>query len=207
MFFEEGYVPLAEATAEVFRRLQDYQAQGIIADMSQGLKPHLATTVWDICEASSKIGVTAANSSFIEASKELIVWADPRELSNEHIDLRIGSVGSSTLPGEDGKPRSREDLQFQYGGFLSLPVCVPTNSFQSSMTFLEEQVKQPLKDDQVVNGARAILEMIKAKQIVTRELVRKQLGAGMSRRKLKLAWALAAQHHAPLAAPNRWAGL
>lgn len=207
MFFEEGYVPLAEATAEVFRRLQDYQAAGIIVDLDRGLQIHLTVTMWDICDAASKIGVTASNSSFIDGSKELVAWADPRALSNEHVDLRIGSVGSSSLPGEDGKMRSREDLQFQYGGFLSLPVCVPAASFQSSLSYLEEQVRRPLHDDDVVNAARTILGMVKDGQLVTRELATKRLGAKMSRRNMKLAWGLAADHHPPLAAPNRWQGL
>ncbi|MEL7117147.1 MAG: hypothetical protein AAGP08_16450, partial [Pseudomonadota bacterium] len=128
-------------------------------------------------------------------------------LSNEHIDLTVGSVGSSRLPGENGKMRTREDLHFQYGGFLSLPVCIPSNSFQSSLTFLEEQVRQPLRDDEVINAARTILHMVKDGEMVTRPLATERLGAALSRRKMKLAWALAADHHAPLAVPNRFLGL
>lgn len=207
MFFEEGYVPLATASGEVFKRLQALKEAGKIADLSQGLMPHLTVTVWDICEAALKIGVTASNSAFIEASKDLLAWADPNDTSNEHVDIRIGTVGSSKLPGDDGKMRSREDLQFQYGGFLSLPVCVPANSFQSSLTFLEEQVKQPLRDDEVLNAAKGILEMVKDGKMVTREIARENLGATLSRRKLKLAWALASDHHAPLKSANRWSGL
>lgn len=207
MFFEEGYIPLSEATGEVFKRLQAYQAKGIIKDINKGLRPHLTIAIWDICEVSTKIGVTASNSSFIEASKDLVAWADPLSMSNEHINLQIGSVGSSELPGEDGSMRSRADLEFQYGGFLSLPVCVPANSFKSSLTFLEEQVQQPLHDEEVVNAARALLQRIKNGQIVTREIARDTLGASLSRRKLKLAWSLAAQHHKPLVQPNRWDGL
>lgn len=207
MFYEEGYLPLASVTGEVFRRLQAYRTQGVIAEMDRGLQPHLTTTIWDICDASQKIGVTASNSTFIEASKDLVAWADPRSFSNEHVDLQIGTVGSSQLTGEDGKSRSREDLQFQYGGFLSLPVCVPANSVQSSLSFLEEQVRQPLRDQEVVNAAKTILQMVKDGELVTREIAKSKLGAGLSRRKLKLAWALAADHHPPLAEPNRWAGL
>lgn len=207
MFFEDGYVALSEATGEVFKRLQALQSKGAIRDMDHGLKPHLTITIWDICEAATKIGVTAANSSFIEASKDLLAWADPRATSNEHVDIVVGTVGSSSLPGEDGEMRSRADLEFQYGGFLSLPVCIPANSFQSSLSYLEEQVAQPLRDDEIVTAAKTILTMVKDGEVVTRGIVRDALGSGLSRRKLKLAWALAADHHAPLAAPNRWAGL
>jgi len=207
MFFEEGYVALSEATAEVFRRLQSFADAGIIKDIDKGLRPHLATTIWDICEVSTKIGVTAANSSFIEASKDLIAWADPASMSNEHINLQVGSVGSSELPGEDGEKRSRADLEYQYGGFLSLPVCIPENSFRSSLTFMEEQVKQPLYDEQVIDTAKQILQRVKAGKLVTREIVRESIGSMLSRRKLKLAWGLASQHHEPLKAPNRWSGL
>lgn len=207
MFFEDGYVALSEATSEVFKRLQGLKAKGVINDLENGLKPHLTLTIWDICEVSTKIGVTASNSSFIEASKDLLAWADPREFHNEHVNIMIGTVGSSTLPDEDGNIRSREDLEFQYGGFLSLPVCIPANSFQSSLSFLEEQVKQPLRDDEVVNAAKIILTMVKNGEVINRGIARDKMGAGMSRRKLKLAWALAAEHHPPLAAPNRWAGL
>ena len=207
MFFEEGYVALSEATAEVFRRLQALQVAGKIVDMKKGLMPHLTVTVWDICEASLKIGTTAANGSFIEASKDVVAWADPRSLSNEHLDLRVGTVGSSTLPGDDGKMRSVQELEFRYGPFLSLPICIPANSFKSSLTFLEEQVQLPLYDEKVVNAAKVILEMVKAKKTVTREIARAKMGEAMSRRRLKLAWALASDHHPALAAPNRWQGL
>lgn len=207
MFFEEGYVPLSEAATEVFRRLQGHKANGEIKDLDRGLKIHLAISIWDICEVSTKIGVTAANSEFIEASKDLIAWADPRELQNEHVDLRIGSVGSSKMPDEDGNIRTRADLEFQYGQFLSLPICIPANSFKSSLTFMAEQVAEPLMGDEVVTAAKTILTMVKNGEVVTREIARDKMGAGLSRRKLKLAWALACDHHAPLAAPNRWAGL
>ncbi|KMW60826.1 hypothetical protein AIOL_000991 [Candidatus Rhodobacter oscarellae] len=207
MFFEEGYIPLSEATGEVFKRLQSLQANGKIADLSKGLKPHLTVTIWDICEVAIKVGVTASNASFIEASKDIVAWVDPREMSNEHLHMGIGSVGSSDLPGEDGKPMSREEREFTYGGFLSLPVCIPANSFHSSLTFLEEQVAQPLRDDEVVNAAKTILTMVKNGEVVTRELARERMGAKFSRRKLKLAWALAADHHPDLTRPNRYAGL
>lgn len=208
MFFEEGWVPLSEVTTEVFRRLQSFSAAGDMPDTKGGLLPVLALSVWDICDACSKIGVTGGDGNVIPASKDLAAWADPRSLSNEHIDLRIGNVGSTQLPGQDGKLPDRDQLHLRYGPFLNLPVVLPVNNVQSSLTFLEEEVKnQDPGEEQVVNAAKAILTMVKNAEIVTREVARAKLGASLSRRKFKVAWSLAAQHHADLAAPNRWVGL
>jgi hypothetical protein len=207
MFYEEGYMPLAQAASEVMGRLQALQAKGAVCDLSQGLGPHLAVTLWDICETAGKITVTSPNGTMIDASKTLVAWADPLAFSNEHVDLRIGSVGSSTLPGADGAPRSREDLVFEYGGFLSLPICIPESSFQSSLTLLEDYVAQPLADAEIEAAAQSILSFVDTKPFVTRALAREWLGMSISRRKLKLAWGIAARHHLPLAEPGRWRGL
>ena len=207
MFFEEGWIPVSTASGEVFKRLQALNADGQIKDMKQGLKLHLSITIWDICDASSRCGVTGADGAVIEASKELVNWADPRSMTNEHLDLLVGSVGSTTLKDENGNMPTQAELEFRYGPFLSLPVCVPVNNFQSSLTFLEHEVKNPLRDEEIVNAAKAIITMLDAGKVVTREIAREKLAATLSRRKLKLAWALAADHRPQLAAPNRWEGL
>ena len=108
---------------------------------------------------------------------------------------------------DDGKAPTQAELEERYGPFLRLPVCVPVNNFQSSLTFLEHEVKNPLRDEEIVNAAKAIIAMVDAQKLVTREIAREKLAATLSRRKLKLAWALAADHRPQLAAPNRWEGL
>ena len=204
MFFEEGWAPLSEVTSEVFRRLQALKAAG---EIEGGLKGTLALSVWEICDASTKIGVTAEDGSVIPASKDLVAWANPVELSNEHVNLRVGTVGSSTLPGEDGAAPGQAELVARYGPFLNLPVVIPVNNFQSSLTFLAEEVKaQSPKDEVVIDAARKIIAMAKA-GLVTRSVASEKLGAKLSRRKFKLAWAMAARHQPELAAPNRWEGL
>lgn len=201
-------MPLSEVTAEVFRRLQAIQAAGDMPDAEGGLLPVLALSVWDICDACSKIGVTGGDGTVIPASKDLTAWADPRNLSNEHIDLLVGNIGSTQLPDAEGKTLTPDALRLRYGPFLNLPLVLPVNNVQSSLTFLEEEVKgHDPRDEQVLKAAQAILTMVKNAQIVTREIARAKLGAALSRRKFKVAWALAAQHHADLAAPNRWTGL
>ncbi|MDJ0826381.1 MAG: hypothetical protein QNJ16_12825 [Rhodobacter sp.] len=208
MFFEEGWVPLSEATAEVFRRLQALKAAGGIGEGQGSLKLILAISVWDICDASTKVGVTAADGTVIAASKDLVAWADPRELFNEHLSLQAGSVGSSPISDAEDKAPSEAELKARYGPFLNLPVVIPVNNFQSSMTFLAEEVSgNPSKDEEIVNGARTILKMVDGGELVTREIARTALGATMSRRKFKLAWAIAAQHRDHLSAPNRWLGM
>ncbi len=208
MFFEEGWVPLSEVTSEVFRRLQAIKAAGEL-DPGQGdLKVVLAISVWDICDACTKIGATGGDGTVVAASKDLLAWADPRELSNEHVNLTVGTVGSSSLKHADGKSPSSDDLRLRYGPFTNLPVVLPVNNFQSSLTFLEEEVKgDPTKDKLVIQGARTIIEMVDGGGLVTREIARVKLGASLSRRKFKQSWALASQHRPDLAAPNRWQGL
>ena len=201
-------MPLSEVTAEVFRRLQSFQAAGNMPEEKGGLLPVLALSVWDICDACSKIGVTGGDGTVVPASKDLTAWADPRSLSNEHVDLMVGSIGSTQLPDDEGKTPTRDALHLRYGPFLNLPVVLPVNNVQSSLTFLEEEVKNhDPRDEQVLKAAQAILTMVKNARMVTREIARAKLGASLSRRKFKVAWSLAAQHHPDLAAPNRWIGL
>jgi len=209
MFFEEGWVPLSEVTTEVFRRLQGMQAAGDVPDgQGEPLGPLLAVSVWDICDACTKVGVTASDGTVIPASKDLVAWADPRDLSNEHINLRDGTVGSSQLPNEAGKLQTLVELQVRYGPFLSMPVVIPINNFQSSLTFLEEEVKsQRVNDDAVRGAAKTIIQMNDAEGLLTRDIARRKLGSALSRRKFKLAWGLAARHRPTLALPSRWDGL
>ena len=208
MFFEEGWVPLSEVSTEVFRRLQGFVADGSLKLPEGGLSETLAISVWDICDACTKIGITGADGTVIPASKGLVAWADPRNLSNEHVNLRVGSVGSSDLPDESGAAAAREVMMQRYGPFFGLPLVIPINNFQSSLTFLEEEVtKTPDRDDAVIAAAKSILTMHKGADLLTRGIARTKLGASLSRRKFKMAWALAAQHAPELAAPNRWNGL
>lgn len=208
MFFEEGWVPLAEATSEVFRRLQGFVATDKMVAPKAGLSEVLAISVWDICDACTKIGVTGNDGIVVPASKDLVAWADPRNLSNEHLNLRAGNVGSSELTDDAGEAVSQATMITRYGPFFGLPVVIPINNFQSSLTFLEEEVTgQPDRDDMVVEAAKVILTMRKTGDFLTREIARVKLGASLSRRKFKMAWALAAQHAPDLAEPNRWNGL
>ncbi len=208
MFFEEGWVPISEVTGEVFRRIQAIHAAGELGNPQATFLPTLALSVWDICDVASKIGVTGPDGVVVSASKDLVAWADPMKLSNEHLNLMVGSVGSSTLADDAGNLPSREELVQQYGPFLSLPVVVPTNNVQSSLTYLDEELKTEDKNDElVVASARTILQSVKSGATVTREIMRVKLGAALSRRKFKRAWALAAEHYPELAAPNRWLGL
>ena len=208
MFFEEGWVSLSEVTADVFRTLQAVQTEGKLGIPQTSLTPVLALSVWDICDAATKVGVTGPDGTVIPASKDLVAWADPMNLSNEHINLMVGSVGSTTLLDESGALPSREELAERYGPFLNLPVVIPINNFQSSMTFLSEEVQnEEAKDELVLKSAQIILQMVKSGTLVTREIARVKLGASLSRRKFKRAWALAAQHVPELSSPNRWQGL
>ncbi len=112
------------------------------------------------------------------------------------------------MPGDDGNLPTRDALALRYGPFLNLPLVLPVNNFQSSMTYLEEEVKgYDPKDSEVVRAAKAVIEMADGNGLATREIARKKLGAALSRRKFKQAWALASLHRPDLAAPNRWAGL
>lgn len=206
MFFEEGWVPLSEVTSEVFRRLQVMQAAGKLG--AGGLTEPLAISVWDICEACSKIGVTGADGNVIPASKDLVAWADPRSLSNEHLHMVAGTIGSTSLKDDSGAVPTRDMLALRYGGFLNMPVVIPVNNYQSSLTFLEEEAgAQAAEDQKVSDAAQTILHTIDAGELVTREIMRTRLGASLSRRKFKMAWGLASDNRPELAEPNRWQGL
>ncbi|WP_172299496.1 hypothetical protein [Pseudoruegeria sp. HB172150] len=208
MFFEEGWIPLSEVTGEVFRRLQALKSEGKIGRGQGELKSILAVTVWDMCDAATKVGVTATDGTVVSASKDLVAWADPMILSNEHVNLIAGTVGSSDLLDEHGEMADDETLRQRYGPFYTLPIVVPVNNFQSSLTFLAEEVKADIsEDEELMKGARTILSMIERKELVTREIARGRVGTSLSRRRFKLAWALAATKVPDLRSPNRWLGL
>ena len=208
MFFEEGWVPISEASGEVFRRLQVMQGKNQIEGTDAGLRAILAVSVWDICDACTKIGVTGGDGTVIPASKDLVAWADPRNLSNEHICLIEGTVGSSRLTEAEGGEADPATMALRYGPFLNLPIVIPVNNYQSSMTFLEEEVSNEAEGRKIVAEAAAKIEaMVQAGGLVTREIARSALGASLSRRRFKLAWALASDRVPDLVAPNRWQGL
>lgn len=208
MFFEEGWVPLSEVTGGVFRRLQVLKSEGSIGKGQGSLRAITAVTVWDICEASAKLGVTGADGNVISASKDLVAWADPTVFSNEHVNLRIGNVGSSDLLDEHGELPDAETLLARYGPFLNLPVVIPVNTYQSSIGYMAEEVKGDLTTDKpLLDGAKTILAMAEGGEVLTRETARAKVGTALSRRKFKLAWAMAAAKRPELMKPNRWAGL
>ena len=208
MFFEEGWIPLGEVTGNVFRRLQSLKAENKIGKGQGSLRSILAVTVWDVCEASAKLAVTAPDGTAVSVSKDVVMWADPTSLSNEHVNIQVGTVGSSDMLDEHGDLPDTETLVARYGPFLNLPVVITTNTFQSSIGYLAEEVKDDLTEDkELIDGARTILSMAESGELLTREIARARIGTSLSRRRFKLAWAMAAAKVPELKKPNRWAGL
>ncbi|MDF0600727.1 hypothetical protein P1J78_08295 [Psychromarinibacter sp. C21-152] len=208
MFFEEGWVPLSEVTGDVFRRLQVLQSEGRIGKGHGSLRAVLSVTVWDICEATAKLGVTGSDGTVIAASRDLVAWADPTQLFNEHLNLQIGNVGSSDLLDAHGELPDAETLAGRYGPFLNLPVVIPINTYQSSVGYMAEEVGGDLTTDTaLIDGAKTILSMAEGGALLTRETARAKIGTALSRRKFKLAWAMAAAKRPELNKPNRWLGL
>ncbi len=208
MFFIEGWVPVSEVTLEVFRRLQALQAEGKIGKGHGSLKTILGVSVWEVLDGATKIGATNPDGTVVDATPDLVSWADPTALMNEHIDLRIGTVGSSRLAREDGSIPEATEQALTYGPFFNLPVVIPLNSYQSSLGYLGEEVKDDATEDtDLLDGARLILSMVDKGELVTRELVRSKIGTSLSRRRFKMAWAIAAAKVPELKKPNRWKGL
>ncbi len=196
MFFEEGWTSIADVTHEVTERVQRFHAgrvkDGTPLPGKDAMRSDIAISVWEICDAATKAGVMTQTGLMVPASKLLLTWHDPRKTHNAHIDIRRGVVGSSP----DLKP---EEAQSRYGAFLYLALAVPTNGVESSLTFLDEELAdQNPRDPKVVDTAKMILGEVKAGRMVTKPMMREKAGNGISRRKFKLAWALAAEAHPPL---------
>lgn len=208
MFFEDGWIPLSEITADVFRRLQTLKTDGKIGKGQGDLGSILALTVWDICEATTKLGVTAPGGNVVSASRDLVMWSDPTGLANEHVHLQTGSVGSSDLLDEHGDLPGGDALIARYGAFLNLPLVIPVNAYQSSIGYMPDEVREDLTQDRaLIDGARTILSMVESGEMLTRELARSRIGTSLTRRKFKLAWSMAAAKVPELKNPNRWIGL
>lgn len=208
MFFEEGWVPVSEVTQEVFRMLQGLKVEDKIGKGHGSMKTVLAVSVWEMLDGATKIGATSSTGRVVDASRDLIAWADPTALMNEHIDLQVGSVGSSQLPDADGTVADVDTRRLRYGSFFNMPVVIPVNSYQSSLGYLAEEVKDDVSEDEaLLDGARLILTMVQKGELVTRELARSRIGTTLTRRRFKMAWAIAASKAAELKAPNRWQGL
>lgn len=208
MFFIEGWVPVSEVTLEVFRILQGLQVGGKIGKGHGSLKTVLAVSVWEMLDGATKIGATTTDGIVVDASRDLTAWADPTALMNEHMDLQMGTVGSSSLPDAKGNPPDRAEQALRYGPFYNLPIVIPVNSYQSSLGYLAEEVKDDATEDQaLLDGARMILTMVQKKELVTREIARARIGTALTRRRFKMAWAIAAAKAPELKAPNRWSGI
>lgn len=197
MFFEEGWTSIADVTVEVTDRVQKFYARRTEADgapvpSAEAMRMDVAISVWEICDVATKVGAVTPTGQMIPASKVLTAWHDPRKMHNAHIDIRYGVVGSS--PDAD-----RDEAQARYGAFIFQPLSIPTNGVESSLSFLDDELAaQSTKDPLVVDTAKLILAEAKAGHIVTRTIMREKAGSRVSRRKFKLAWALAAEAHPPL---------
>lgn len=192
MFFEEGWASIADVTAEVRDRVLAFHARAAEeAGKPLSTKRVLADTaisVWEICDAATKAGVTTADGALVPASKALLAWEDPRRLWNRHVDLRAGTVGSGAAAA--GTPP--EEMTGTYGPFLYLPLCVPLNGVESSLSFLEEELRQQSqRDEEMLTVAAKIIAAAEAGRTMTRQIARQTIAGSLSRRKFKLAWALA----------------
>ncbi|MBV0910886.1 hypothetical protein [Anianabacter salinae] len=196
MFFEEGWTTVADVTDEVTERVQAFHAAraqgGTALPTADVMQTDIAISVWEICDAATKVGAMTPTGLMVPASKLLLAWHDPRKMHNRHIDLRQGVVGSS--PDAD-----RAEAQSRYGAFLYQPLAIPTNGVESSLTFLDEELtSQSTRDPIVVDTAKMILAEVKAGALVTKRMMRQKAGNAITRRKFKIAWALAAEAHPPL---------
>lgn len=192
MFFEEGWASLADVTAEVFDRTLAFHAKAAEAAGGQVSQKRVladvAISVWDMCDAATKAGVTGVDGSLVPASKLLLAWDDPRKLWNSHVDLRIGTVGSGAASA--GIPP--EELRARYGPFMHLPLAIPLNGVQSSMSFLEEELRQQgERDEETLGVAAKLIAAAESGRVMTRLIARQSIAATLSRRKFKIAWALA----------------
>ncbi|RMD90047.1 MAG: hypothetical protein D6811_11235 [Alphaproteobacteria bacterium] len=201
MFFEEGWAAIADVTAEVTERVEAFHAR---ANAQSGGAPvprkavleDVAISVWEICDAATKVGVTTAAGTLVPASKRLLDWEDPRRLWNRHLDLRLGNVGSAPIPGV-----TDAELRARYGAFLHLPLAIPENGVESSLSFLDEELanKEANREAELEVAAR-IVAAFDAGQTLTRRLARAEFGAKLSRRSFKMAWAAAMDVRPALAA-------
>lgn len=187
MFFEEGWATLSDVTADVVSRVQSFHAAHETGASEKRILADAALSVWEICDAATKAGVTSVDGRIVSASKALITWDDPRRFWNRHIDLRAGNVGSSMAAEE-----TVEAKRARYGAFLYLPLVIPLNGVQSSLTFLEEELSEDQKKDpEVVKVAAQIVAEVEAGKLITRDIARRRIATGLSRRKFKIAWTLA----------------
>lgn len=201
MFFDEGWAALADVTAEVTERVMAFHARaaqqaGRPPVSRQTVLEDVAISVWEICDAATKVGVTTPAGVLVPASRRLLEWEDPRRLWNRHLDLRMGNVGSAPIPGITEAERVA-----RYGAFLNLPVAVPENGVESSLSFLEEELaqKDATREAELEVAARMVAAF-DAGQRFTRRMARADYGASLSRRSFKRAWAAAITVRPALAA-------
>lgn len=193
MFFEEGWSSIADVTVEVQERVLSFHAEQAKATgrpvSQRRVMADVALSVWEICDAATKAGVTVAGGGLVPASKGLLAWEDPRSPINRHVDIRAGTVGS----GGAAAGLSEAELRARYGAFLYLPLSVPQNGVESSLTFLEEELRtQAVRDEELLTVAARIIAASEAGETLTRGIARRTIGGALTRRKFKIAWALAA---------------
>ncbi|WP_131802630.1 hypothetical protein [Limimaricola pyoseonensis] len=126
MFYKDDWMPLSDS----FRVLHAAEtwvstANGFDIDSTvRTTSKHL----WTHLNEVDQIGVLLSNGEIVFASKRLVDDDFFGERSNAHVDLLIGTVGSTTAE-EIEHFRSNDDLIKRYGPFLGCPILLKQKEF------------------------------------------------------------------------------
>ena len=177
MFYEKGWIPLAELTStlgEYFEQKFDRHARGkgsasaeapvsaidqanAAARRDHEIMSSLALTVWEFLEEQTDVGVLLPNGKTVNVSPALVSSGGFLfEFSNFHISISVGTVGSGRIlegseraADSDESPDSKE-LMMHYGSALFQPVVLKRDRFESYLKRIKTTPTQEASTEEIV---------------------------------------------------------
>lgn len=131
MFAPKGWISLREI---YFTITAIFDEKGHIGDIEIFGDENFEVT-WLYLQESSEVAVCLPSGEPVSASRLLIFSDNPYDNLNDHIDISVGTVGSSQSSNHMSEPPDERELQRRYGPFLHLPLIFPHDDF---LEFLDD---------------------------------------------------------------------
>lgn len=212
MFYQDGWVPLCDVAAEVRRRNDealDITSEDASRDPSLRLQVWEAysgaiLSIWEILDNASEIAVLLPNGVVAKASRQLVEWDGTDRLSNSHLQIFIGTVGSA-IPEAADEEVGKDLANIRYGPFLGLPILLPQECWEIAAGLRDASYAPPDQNTRItyVEVARQIIAAHDADKGLRKSDLKEQLASTWSARRFERSWAIASQERPALSKPGR----
>lgn len=216
MFFIKNWASVRSVTLALQRRKrQEFQEKTRNQELDFEERQRLyqleyietVTEAWEIFERANRRAILLPNGSTVDVDQDIFNWPGINSLSNHHIDLTKGTVGSSDLNNDADDPYTIEARRELYGPFLGFTVLVPKNLLEYAKGKVDERGEPSNKRVPISQSpndvAKAIGASIDIGEKLTKTEYRETFAPNISVRAFETAWKIAVEQHPELAKPGR----